>query len=359
MNIDYQEDSNNEADRIKVISAIIADNKLRYAGTSVPQKSGRFNIPLRCVNILNPKVGEYFAVVKDDFGGNGSVIIVSDTAVTNNDVMLSRVRFGTGKKKLKKRIRLNQKLASMFGVCELGFSVCDFRGNLALRVSPRVPEPDLNILKTKSVEDLAKYVLWPGRSLKVITIANESHMLPIASELNFKLLGGYFLIQRHSVPGNRDTKEPICKKADCQYCEINEKDWSIGKKVLYPLHYQAIYIPVLLDIVSNHPRPGLFKFTGKAINLGEELMEEMLEYNEMANSTYWSGPSVNYDSKVVWKIYNDYANGKIKIESIEGNRVLTEPEKGWVLTLRKKFKKIISEKENIPIADILTHSNDM
>lgn len=342
INADYQEGLDLESDRIKVISAIIADNKLRYAGTSVPQKSGRFNIPLSCVGILNPKPHEEFVIVKDDFGGNGSIIITREKTTTQNDIILSRVKFGTGKKKLKKRIRLNQKLASMFGVCELGFSACDFRGCLSLRISPKVPEPDLNILKAKSVGELAKYVLWPGRSLKVITIANSNNPLAISSEISFKLLGGFYYIGRHSDPNNSNDKELICKLKNCKYCKSKE----------YPIHYSAFYIPVLADITTGHPRPILLKFTGKALYLAHKLVCHLLSFTKNSKSSYWTGP-VKYNEKEIWTLYNDYVSGKIVIMQSEISRELTDSEKGWALSLRQKFKKIICDKENITTKDII------
>jgi hypothetical protein len=322
--------------REKVINALIADNKTRYAGISRPQKSGLFNVPKKCYSVLNPKFGEVFNVIKDT-NTNYGIIISRSLLEEDKDNLICKVRFGSGIKQKKNRLRITQKLARVFGTCEIGFSIFDYNNKLAVRVSPKVPEPDINIYKAKNLEEISKYILFPGRSIKYISFSNKDMVLP-QTEFSFRLLGGYFAINKHSVLYHTN-KKIVCEK-NCKLCKDNE---------LYPLHYKAIYFPVLYDVLGFAPRPGIIKFSNEAIELCKPLVEETNYHTRKLGTNYFEGP-IDYDGTNIWKFGNEYGAEICKINV--NKKQLSGAEKGWMLSMRKDLKKIISEKEDITISSI-------
>jgi len=114
--------------RTKVIKALVFDTKTRYAGEAKPQKECRFNIPCKCYKILNPKFGDNFYVSKQK-NSNTSIIITKNQPKEDLE-FISKIRFGTGKKYKKNRLRINQNLAKIFGACDIGISVFNYNNSI-------------------------------------------------------------------------------------------------------------------------------------------------------------------------------------------------------------------------------------
>jgi len=333
---DDVQDLKNENIRSKVINALISDNKTRYAGVSSPQKTGRFNIPKKCIEALRPEFGDSLHVIEDNNTPTG-IIIAKKPAREDEDKVLSRVRFGTGQKEEKRRLRLNQNVAKTFGACDIGVSIFSYNGDLALRVSPKVPDPDINIYKARTIEEFGRYILWPGRTIKFISFAGEGMMF--GDEFSFKLLGGMFIIKKHiSLEG----ESVVCKVKECDNCG------SAGK---FPLTYFAAYFPVLCNIINGPSRPAMMKFVNKGMPVCLPLIKDTLSYHEKTKTNYWSGP-VDYEG-IVWKAANDYRKNKVCISEIGVERKLTDAERGWLLTMRKEFRNIISAKEAVSRSSVI------
>jgi hypothetical protein len=322
--------------RLKVIKAIISDTKTRYIGTSKPQKECRFNIPNKCCEILNLKFGDDVYISKPK-NSNTSMII---TKKEPKDLeLLSKIKYGDGVKENKNRLRINQKLAKTFGACDIGISAYNHNNEFALRISPKIPSPDINILSAKNIEDFGKYILWKGRTIKFISFYDCKSKI-LLNEFAFKTIGGAFYIKKHDVVGKHDIKFK-CVGKKCKHCKNLEK---------YPIKYKALYFPVLiLDFDSNLFRPGMLKFVNNGIEIVNDILKEYNNYYFKNKKGYWVGKIEN-NNRNVWKIEN--GKKSIKIVKMGIKRQLNDSEKGWLLSLRKDFKKIISKKENILLSDI-------
>ena len=316
--------------RIKVIKAIVSDTQTRYAGISKPQKTCRFNIPQKCYKVLNVKFGDKLYVSKQK-NSNTSIVITKKEPRDDLEV-ISKIRFGTGKIEKKNRLRINQSIAKMFGACDIGVSVFSYNNELALRVTPNIPVPDINILTAKNIEEFGKYILWKGRTIKFISFSSKT--TPIAvNEFSFKPVGGAYYIKKHDVIGKPD-KKFICEGRRCKYCKDLNK---------YPIHYKALYFPVLINVDTGLSRPGVLKFVNDGIGMTGDILKEYNNYYSKSRNGYWSG-NIDYNSKSVWKIES---NKKLNIVRMGIKKSFTDAERGWLLSLRADFKKIISEKENI------------
>jgi len=325
-----------ESVRTKVIKALVSDTQTRYAGSAKPQKDCRFNVPYKCYKVLSPKFGDELYVSKQK-SSNTSIIITKDQPKDDLD-FVAKIRFGTGKKVKKNRLRLNQNLAKMFGACDIGVSVFNYDNDLALRVSPKIPVPDVNILGAKNIEEFGKYILWKGRTIKFVSFSSKKSPIAI-NEFSFKPIGGAYYIKKHSV-ASMPRQKHICIGSNCKYCKDLNK---------YPICYNALYFPVLLDIEAGMSRPGVLKFVNDGISIADDILKEYNNYYIRNKTGYWSG-KVRYNSRNVWKIEGD--RKEIKIVKMGIRKSFTDAERGWLLTLRKDFKKIISTKENIPTSHI-------
>ena len=330
----------NEIVRYKVINAILSDNNTRYAGAASPQKTGRFNIPKKCYSVLSPKFGDTLFVIQDNKTPT-SMIITKKPNEADKDKIVGEIQFGSGIKTKKNRLRINQNLAKMFGACDIGVSIFDYNKSLALRVCPKVPKPDFDIYKATTLEDLAKYVLWPGRTIRFLSFASENSTYS-GDEFSFKLLGSAFYLEKHNEFLKMDTEHLCSLDKNCEYCKDLKQ---------FPIYYRAIYFPILYNVVERPTRPGVLKFVNGAIKHSFPLIDAVNRHYSKTKGGYWSGP-ISYNSSSTWKFGNNTKTNKIEISKMGVKTRLSDAELGWLLTMRKDFKKFVSEKEQITMSVI-------
>lgn len=117
-------------DREKLFQKFDRTYVVELLGAANPQNTGRFQVPQKCVQLLELNFGDnVYAVQKDN-----SILLVKNPTKKDKKNVLFVLKYGTGEKK--KRLRINQTFAKYLGYEKLGFSTVSYNKGLALRICP-------------------------------------------------------------------------------------------------------------------------------------------------------------------------------------------------------------------------------
>jgi bifunctional DNA-binding transcriptional regulator/antitoxin component of YhaV-PrlF toxin-antitoxin module len=120
-------------DREKLFEKFNREYVVELFGSSNPQNTGRFNVPKKCLDLLKLNFGDYVYAIED---GTDYILLVKHVARKDRNKIVCKLRYGTGKKEKKERLRINQKLARYLDCEQLGFSFVSYNKSTAIKVSP-------------------------------------------------------------------------------------------------------------------------------------------------------------------------------------------------------------------------------
>lgn len=319
-----------------VLSALEKDINRRYISAVSLQADGRLELDSVCVNVLSPSPGEKFYIIND----NSSIIIARKPLPEHEDKVISQIVFGSGSgDKTKWRLRLPQVPLRILLACKVGFRAFRYGDAIALEAEPYIPS--LEIDNVSSIEELAPFVLRSARSILHIDCVTSDQA--IKPELNFRLLGEYWIRKYHQDP--LDTEFKLLRCAGNNKCVYCEKNFIIVKTVYW--------FPVVgYHLQYHYARPSLLSFKIPATTkicspLIEECENWALEMKKIDNiEKYCDKGTVVYDGKKLFKLAY---NSRVELGLIREDQGLSIEEKGLMKIALKELEGYIDNFDGVKI----------